>query len=130
MKIQNTQTRYWFLCLIVALLVLSLKKFGAYSDLLCRGSAPLMFLLLVFMLQALKHYWRQQHYAPVVAIVVLLLMGSGSALLQFRTAYLHRDEINLTGDIVTYSYASENLGADDSVFNRYLRRAPGKERIK
>jgi hypothetical protein len=110
----------WFLCLIFILLLLPLKKFGAYSDLLCRGSAPLMFLLLIFILQAINHY--QQKRSLFVLMLCLLLLGSASALLQLRSAINNYDDRPDPAKITDYLYAEENLGPDNTFFNHHFRR--------
>jgi hypothetical protein len=125
---QSSREKIWFGVLAGTCLVLPLNKFGAYSDLLCRGSAPLMFLLLIFILQGMRHYWQQKKITLLTILSVLLVLGIGSALLQLRNAILHYGERPETGNIIEYTKAhpdeNENLGPDDSVFNRYLRRQP------
>jgi hypothetical protein len=125
---QASREKIWFGVLAGICLVLPLNKFGAYSDLLCRGSAPLMFLLLIFVLQGIRHYWQHKQYVLLVSLFILMMLGSGSALLQVRNAIFHYGERPETGNIIEYTKAhpdeNENLGPDDSVFNRYLRRNP------
>lgn len=118
----HTQHKQWFVFLLCSLLLLSIKSFGAFNDLLCRGSAPLMFLLLVFLLQAIKYY-QQQKRIGVAMLLCVLLAGSGSSFLQLRNAvYNYNHKPVVIGSITTSSYAEENLGPDNSFFNRYFRR--------
>ncbi len=119
---QEAQKRIWFICLTCTLLFLSLKQFGAYSDLLCRGSAPLMFLLLVFILQSIKYYWQQQKHVLLIVLLSLLMVGSGSALLQSRTALNQYDKKATAISIINYKYSDENLGPDNTFFNHYFRK--------
>jgi len=118
----DTNRLLWFICLIVTLFLLPLETFGTYSDLLCRGSAPLMFLLLVFILQAMSHYWLQKRYLMLCVLISLVVLGSGSSLLQFRTAFNQYGKKAIIGSIVDNNYANENLGRDDTFFNRHFRR--------
>jgi len=121
---QEPEKKIWFICLAIVLFVLPLKKFGAYSDLLCRGSAPLMFLLLIFILQAIGQYWRRQHGVLLVLLLGLLVLGAGSSLLQLRHAFNRYGTKPVTASIVHYAYAEENLGPDNTFFNRALRHKP------
>src|SRR5262249_5369623 len=50
----ETRQRAWFYCLLLTLLMLPLRTYGQYNDLLCRGSIPLMFLLLVYLLRQIR----------------------------------------------------------------------------
>jgi len=128
---QETPERIWFFGLIGVLFLLPLKQLGAYSDLLCRGSAPLMFLLLVFILQSIKYYWQQQKQAFLIVLLGLLILGSGSALLQLRTAINQYGVKPSAGNIVNYKYANENLGPDNTFFNFYFRKnLPEKTAVK
>jgi hypothetical protein len=114
--------KLWFLCLLFSLLTLPLYVFGDYADLLCRGSAPLMFLLLVFLLRALQHYWEQQRLVLAGLLICLLLIGTGSALLQNRTALTTYGKTQPVRSIIDYHNAFPNLGPDHSPFERWFRK--------
>jgi hypothetical protein len=115
--------RVWFSCLGLTMGLLPLWSFGEWSDLLCRGSAPLMFLLLVFILRAVRHYWSENRRAAAVGLLCLLLPGAGSALLQIRMALVNYGRTRPVRSIVTYSHAYPNLGPDDTLFEKLLRRS-------
>jgi hypothetical protein len=117
----DRRQRVWFYCLLLTLLVLPLRTYGAYNDLLCRGSAPLMFLLLVFLLRRMRDAGGIASVRGLL-FAVSLLLGSGSALLQMHIAWKHYGETRRPITVPKYLYARENLGPDDSFFARYLRK--------
>lgn len=115
--------RYWFWVLVASLLVLPLRSYGAYADLLCRGSAPLMFLLLVYVLRALSFYQNAQQKPRQLLIIVLLLAGSASALSQHYVAITNYGITQPVGKVTDYRYAKECLGPDNTFFEKYFRKA-------
>jgi len=124
-RLQDSREKQWFVCLVIALLLLPLLRFGAYNDLFCRGSAPLMFLLLVYWLRATRLHLQRRSAFMLSALVVLWLAGSASALIEIDKALGHTGEPGVARQrLVDYVYAGENLGPDDTLFNRYLRRSP------
>jgi len=112
----------WLAVLLFALIVLPTQIFGAFNDLLCRGSAPLMFLLLVFLLRNFAIARQEKRKTPQLILCVLFVLGSGSALLQHHTAIERYGQQKPTATITTYAYASENLGPDNSLFERWFRK--------
>jgi len=114
--------KLWFLCLLFALLTLPLYVLGDYADLLCRGSATLTFLLLVFLLRALQNYWQQQRMIRAGFLICLLIAGTGSAYLQNRVAIYQYGQTQPVGSIMDYGNAFPNLGPDNSPFERWFRK--------
>jgi len=121
-------TRIWFACLVFALAILPLRIFGLWSDLLCRGSAPLMFLLLVFFLRAIHYYWHDHQKIRAVILLCLLVPGTATAFLinsvSSRNTYYGQTE--LVKPLLSYAYKDdfyENFGPDDSLFNHLFRRS-------
>jgi hypothetical protein len=96
--------------------------FGQWSDLLCRGSAPLMFLLLVFFLQAIHHNWLNHRKTTAIVMLLLWTTGTVSALLQLRSAYQHYGETQPIQSLILYNNAYPNLGPDNTLFNHYFRK--------
>lgn len=121
---QDTLTKRWFVCLVLALLALPLYIFGEWSDLLCRGSSPLMFLLLVFILKAAASYREQGKPVRAILLICLLIPGMLSAFLTNRMSLQHYGETQPVASVITYGNAYPNLGPDDTFFNRYLRQNP------
>ena len=112
----------WFACLLLCLAVVPMKTFSVYNNLFCRGAAPLMFLLLIFMLRALKYYWENSEKKLVAIMVSLFMLGGLSALsANIRSLRNYENERELYS-VVDFPQAWENFGPDESVFNRILRK--------
>ena len=114
-----------FSFLMLALAILPLRLFGEWSDLLCRGSAPLMFLLLVFLLKAMYHYWHHHQKIRSIFLLCLLISGTASALLinsvSLHPAFYGRTEA--IKPLLSYQSIYPNFGPDDTLFNHLFRRA-------
>ncbi len=111
--------RVTLLALTANLLVAPLVSYGAFSDLFCRATAPLMFLLLVVGLRA------AERYRPLVRrclLLPLLLLASGSAVHQFQTSIHDFGATQRPVSAPHYHFAYENLGPDSSFFARHLAR--------
>jgi len=119
---KNTLWRTWFHCLVAALALLPLYLFGDFSDLLCRGSAPLMFLLLVFLLRTLDPGRRQRQGFRTFLLWGLLLLGSASALQQLGIAWQHRGHREPVSRIPEAGHAFPNLGPDGTPFEHWFRK--------
>lgn len=127
----DTDVRICFGALVVALAVLPLKIFGEWSDLLCRGSAPLMFLLLVFLLKAI-HYYRHNHRPfHAMALCCLLIPGSASALLINNVSLMYYGQTEPVKSLLTYQSIYPNFGPDNTLFNKLFRHGlPGQNIFK
>lgn len=121
LRASNAHEKIWFAALFLTLLLLPLYVYGAYSDLLCRGAAPIMFLLMVLLLRHIKHLWEKQQRYTVACILCLMLLSSGSALLQLYIGIVHYGDTREVIPVTSYKYAKENLGDDRSFFARFLR---------
>ena len=122
LRTQAHAIRVWFVGLVSSLALLPLHIFGAWSDLLCRGSAPLMFLLLVYLLQALRFYWLQRCHRLLLASVVLMALGSLTSAWMLGSSLKHYGQTQPVGSITWYGFPEENFGPDQSWFNDYLRK--------
>ena len=111
-----------FIALCIALLLLPCGMFGQWSDLLCRGSAPLMFLLLVFLLRAVHYYWENRQWKMITLLVCLFVTGSGSAIMANRVSLQHYGETQPVNALASYPNAYPNFGPDGSLFERWFRR--------
>jgi len=120
---QDSSQRWLFGGLITSLALLPLWTFGAYNDLFCRGSAPLMFLLMVFLLKATKYYRENKKPWLLCAIAVLFIAGSLSALQQHTKSVIFYGNIQAPSTVTRFKYGWENLGPDQSVFGKYFRAA-------
>jgi len=118
----DARSRLWFACLVFALTILPLRIFGEWSDLLCRGSAPLMFLLLVFILQAIRHYNTHRNKIAVILFGGLFLLGTTSAVMINRISLQRYGLTQAVNPLLSYSNAYPNLGPDDSPFEHWFRR--------
>jgi len=118
---QEVHHRVLFGSLLASLVLLPCWIFGSYNDLFCRGSAPLMFLLLAYLLKATMHYWKHQNKWLLLAITVFFLAGSLSALQQHAKALYFYGETQLPTTVLGTKYSWENLGPDHSVFGKYFR---------
>jgi hypothetical protein len=115
----STQQRTYAGLLAANFILLSLVVYGLWSDLICRGAAPLSFCLLVVVLRAWSHY-RETNRSWLLALLgVWMLLGSASALLQNRVALARYGAIREPVPSTQYDLF---LGPDDSLFGRYLRR--------
>ena len=117
----SADIRLCFYGLVIALAVLPLRIFGEWSDLLCRGSAPLMFLLLVFLLQAIRHYWQQQKKFQAIALLCLLIPGSASALLINKVSLMYYGQTEPVKSLLSHQSIYPNFGPDNTLFNQLFR---------
>lgn len=107
--------------LLLSLALLPAWIFGSYNDLLCRGNAPLMFLLLAFLLKAWTLYQHQQSRALLLAMGFCIAVGSLSALQQHIKAIYFYGQQQAPSTVTGFKYGWENLGSDNSIFGKYLR---------
>lgn len=122
---EHSAARYWFVCLVLTLMALPLYTFGEWSDLFCRGSSPLMFLLLIFILRAMHHYREQQAPWKAILLLCLLIPGALSAFITNRFyAIPYYGQTQPVASVISYDNAYPNLGPDNTLFNRFLRRQP------
>jgi len=119
----DVQHRFWFLILLFTMLVLPLHSYGNYNDLMCRGSAPLMFLLLVFVLRSLSFYLNDQQRSRALLLVFLLIAGSASALSQHYVALTEYGVNQPTRKVTEYRESRETLGPDHTFFEKYFRKS-------
>ena len=121
--IYNHQQKIWLAGLITTMLLLPLYIYGEYSDLLCRGSAPIMFLLMTFLLHLIKEKRKSRPEKAIIPILAFLLLGAGStsALLQLHTSFKKYGENRPIIQVTEYKHAPENLGSDKSLFARFFR---------
>ncbi len=119
---QHSSDRVLLLAVCTSFILISQILYGAWSDLLCRGAAPLSFLLFFLVMRAWKTYEQQQRHIMQVTIILLLIAGSGSAIVHNHLAIKHYGKQRSPIKSHEYSYAYEFIGPDDSLFGRYLRR--------
>ena len=113
---------------LVTLLLFYLFAWGMYvsviiKNLLCRGSAPIMFLLMTFLLHLIKEKRKSRPEKAIIPILAFLLLGAGStsALLQLHTSFKKYGENRPIIQVTEYKHAPENLGSDNSFFARFFR---------
>jgi hypothetical protein len=114
--------RFWFLVLLLAMFALPLHSYGNYNDLMCRGSAPLMFLLLIFVLRSLAYYRLHRQTGRIVLLGFLLLAGTGSALSQLYVAINQYGITQPVRKVTDYRESRETLGPDGTFFEKYFRK--------
>lgn len=119
---QPKATKHLFFFLILSLTILPWRTFGEYGDLLCRGSSPLMFLLLIFLLQAIHHYRHSGKKFIAAFMLCLLIPGSLSSIFLNISALANYGRTQPIASIITYPNAYPNLGPDNTLFNRWFRR--------
>ncbi len=120
-KSYSEKQKIWFASLIITMLFLPIYIYGEYSDLLCRGSAPVMFLLMIFLLQFIKKKWSTQQKASSIPLLIFMVFGCASAALQIHMSITHYGEKRAVIQVTEYKHASENLGSDSSFFARFFR---------
>ena len=118
----ESRSKIWFGALVFALAVFPLRIFGEWSDLLCRGSAPLMFILLIYSLRAVHHYWHARQKMRTVMLLCLFIAGSASALLINSVSLLYYGQTEPVKTLLSYNSIYPNFGPDDSLFNQLFRR--------
>lgn len=118
---QDFHRRLLFGALLISLLLLPCWIFGSYNDLFCRGNAPLMFLLLVYLLRSTAYYWKQNNKWRAYSIAIFFLAGSLSALQQHAKALYFYGETLAPTTVIGGKYSWENLGPDHSIFGKYFR---------
>jgi hypothetical protein len=119
---QPNATKHLFFFLIISLIILPWRTFGEWGDLLCRGSSPLMFLLLIFLLQAIHHHWHSGRKNIAALMLCLLIPGSLSSVILNASALANYGRTQPIASIITYPNAYPNLGPDNTLFNRWFRR--------
>jgi len=118
----NSYSKILFCGLIASLIILPLRTFGEYGDLLCRGSAPLMFILLTLILQTTRHYWNHNQRISAILILCLLSTGFCSAIIQHYNAIVFYGKTRPVATLTSYSNAYPNLGPDNTLFEKWLRK--------
>ncbi|MBP8029744.1 MAG: hypothetical protein KAY78_01110 [Pseudomonadales bacterium] len=121
LKTLEHSQKIWLALLAVSFIALPLKTYGEYNDLLCRGSAPLMFLLLVFLLKNIKACW-EDNKVRSFALIALLAIGTSSAIMQNRDAITRYGITQPIATVISYPNAYPNLGDDNNIFQKYLAR--------
>lgn len=120
----DSREKSWALGLLATLALLPLVRYGAFNDLLCRGSAATQFVLLAGVLRYLGSPTASP--ARKALLGCAMLAGSLSALLLLHTAVVDYGKTQAAQPVTSYQYAAENLGDDQSWFARYLRKAPDR----
>lgn len=121
-KQADARYRFWFSILFFSMFALPLRSYGNYNDLMCRGSAPLMFLLLVFILRALSFYKADKQKLRWYIVIVLLVAGCGSALSQHYVALSEYGKTQPIRKVTDYRESHETLGPDGTFFEKYFRK--------
>lgn len=119
---QDTRSKWFFTGLAANLCLLTLLVYGLWSDLTCRGSAPLMFCLLVVALRSWRHFRERASHIGILLLSLCLLAGTGSFLQQTYVALKNYGQIQeaVRGD--KYLLALQFMGPDESLFGRLFRR--------
>jgi hypothetical protein len=112
--------RYIVKSVFVSLFGLSLIYYGEYNDLLCRGSVSLQFVLLILILRSLKDNFFDRNKVKSGVAVLILLIGSLSAVIHIQRAWLYKDKKIQAESVVNYKFGWEFLGRTDSFFVKYL----------
>ena len=113
----------FYIALLATLLILPWCWYGEWADLMCRGSAPLMFLLLVFCMKSVAQLAKVRRYVVMALFLLLFLPGTISALRLMQQSindYHHDIPFDLRS--IDSSTSSEYVGSDQSFFFRYLAR--------
>lgn len=114
---------HWYIVLLLAMFVLPLHSYGNYNDLMCRGSAPLMFLLLIYLLRSYRYYQLTGQLRKQVILGACFLLGTLSALSQLSIAFQEYGKLQPVRSVTDYRESHETLGPDDTFFNKYLRKS-------
>lgn len=112
----------FYIALLLTLSILPWCWYGEWADLMCRGSAPLMFLLLVFCMRSSVQLAKTGRY--VVAVFLLLFLPGSISALRLMQQSMNDYHYNLPFDLrsIDSSTSSEYVGSDQSFFFRYLAR--------
>jgi hypothetical protein len=123
LRLLNREEKILAALLTTAVLALMTKSYGAYNDLLCRASAPLMFITLTLLLRISRQNPAGINTARRVFIFALIAPGCFSALLQINTAITDYGHMEPAANIVRLAaIPNPNLGSDDNLFRHYLAR--------
>jgi hypothetical protein len=122
LKVLERHEKVWLGLIAISAAALPLRTYGDYNDLLCRGSAPIMFLILAFFLRNMKQQWKEKRILLTCALTVLFATGTVSALFQIKTAVVRYGNNQPTATIISYPNAYPNLGDDNNFFQKYLAR--------
>lgn len=108
----------WVLC--ASLLLLPLYRYGEYSDLVTRGSASLMFLLLALLLQCVALAQAKGKRTIAIGLLCLLLPGIGSGVLSITSSALRYNQLTPPVSVSWYGEGWLFMGRQSSVFGRWL----------
>jgi hypothetical protein len=113
----------FFLALLLNLFILPWYWYGEWADLMCRGSAPLMFLLMVFCMRCISLLAISGRYICVCFLILIVFSGGISALRHFRQSlleYHHEFEFDMRS--IDSPTSVEYVGSEQSFFFRYFSR--------
>lgn len=108
--------------LALSFLWLGAIHYGTYNDLLCRGSAILMFILFALVLERLVALLKARCWGAASLLGICLVLGSVSAQLHLVRSLVHFDVEAQPQSVVDSIHGWEFLGPVDSFFVRHLSR--------
>ena len=122
LSIECRQVRIFFAVLCTSLFLLSLISYGVYNDLLCRGSAILMFFLMILLLRRFRILWYSKKILSSFVLVFFVSIGSWSSVEHLLRSFAYFDQKMLPQSVVNSIHGWEFLGPTDSFFVRNFSR--------
>lgn len=118
----DNQEKTQAILLTIAATLLLIKTYGPFNDLLCRGSAPLMFVTLILLLRIARRHLTSHAPGKFALMMALMVPGFLSASLQINTAIEDYGHMEPATPIATVPAPNPNLGNDNHWFTHYLAR--------
>lgn len=89
---------YYFMCL--CLCVIPPIKIGYSNDFCMRASIPFLFVLMLLVIEALSKSWTRKEYFIFASLIITLLIGSITPILELKRTWTYTYERINTGEIV------------------------------
>jgi len=111
----------WVKIMLLTLMVALLYRYGEYNDLMLRGVAPMMFVILFSMAILINRSLQDKRYALASFLALILLPGTGSALVLMKKSASNYHTQRQTISVKDYfSFNYEQLGKENTFFFKYL----------
>ena len=112
----------FFLTALAILILAPLYRYGAFSDLACRGTTPALFVLILAIAGSLGEAFRRKRRFAPLALVVLLSFGATATIPELWIAVSQFGETQPSQSVPDYEWAFEQLGGDSSLFFEFMAR--------
>lgn len=126
-KYQKEQTLYYFV--VANLLIIPWIKIGASGDFCMRASIPGLFLIMIWVIDAISKAWEDKIYVLFAGLIITLLIGSVTPIFEMRRTFTetfqrldHGEIVYADEDSEKHIFRSPNFSGDieKSFFYKYM----------